>query len=86
MFLLRSEMRAPLPPSVAVGPGCLALNGVYCESCRDSCEPGALRFVLQQGAPPRPVFEPQICTRCGECAAACPVNAISVAPKESSHA
>ena len=45
-FFLRSEMAIA---TVALTDNCLALNGVYCESCRDSCEAGALRFAHPAG-------------------------------------
>jgi ferredoxin len=89
-FLLRSK--APEPQqvsaqvSVSLAAACLAFHGVHCEACRESCEAGALRFMQPQGALPRPVFDTERCTRCGECARVCPANAISVAPKEDSPA
>lgn len=81
-FLFRSETPDPNPPSVVLAATCFAFHGVQCESCRDTCEAGALRFMLQLGAMARPVFDPAACTRCGECARVCPANAITVAPKE----
>jgi ferredoxin-type protein NapF len=72
-------------PSVVLDATCFAFHGVQCESCRDTCEAGALRFMLQHGAMARPVFDPARCTRCGECASVCPANAIRVAPKAPAH-
>ncbi|MBL0124729.1 MAG: 4Fe-4S binding protein [Betaproteobacteria bacterium] len=77
-FLLRSEMP---PPRVALTERCLAAMGVFCESCRDSCDAGALRFELQLGAAPKPVFDADRCTQCGECAKVCPQDAIRIQPK-----
>ncbi|MBL8525401.1 MAG: 4Fe-4S binding protein [Betaproteobacteria bacterium] len=76
-FLLRSEMPAP---SVAVAQHCLALSGVYCDSCRDACETGALRFTPQLGAVPKPALDTNLCTQCGECARLCPQDAIRIRP------
>ena len=81
-FLLRGAVPDPAQPSVALAATCFAFNGIHCESCRDTCETGALRFMLQVGASPRPVFDAERCTRCGECARVCPANAITVAPRE----
>jgi len=78
-FFLRSEM--PLP-TVALTDRCFATSGIYCESCRDACHTGALRFVPQLGAVPKPIFVPDLCTQCGECVRICPRDAIQVRPKE----
>ena len=78
-FLFRREVAQP---TVALTGECFALNGIYCESCRDSCDAGALRFHLQRGAVPKPTFDPDLCTQCNECVAVCPQNAIRVRPKE----
>ena len=78
-FFLRSEMPAP---RVTVSDECFAANGIYCESCRDACDAGALRFVPQRGSVPRLVVESDLCTQCGECAQFCPQDAIRVQPLE----
>ena len=78
-FFLRSEMAIA---TVALTDNCLALNGVYCESCRDSCEAGALRFAHQLGSVPHPFFDTDLCTQCLECVRICPQDAIRVRPKE----
>jgi ferredoxin-type protein NapF len=81
-FLLRTKAPEPQQVSVVLSAACLAFHGVHCEACRESCEAGALRFMQPQGALPRPVFDTERCTRCGECARVCPASAISVAPRE----
>lgn len=81
-FLLRGKASEAQQVSVSLAATCFAFRGVHCEACRDSCEAGALRFMQQPGALPRPVFDTERCTRCGECARVCPANAISVAPRE----
>ena len=78
-FLLRSEMPAP---RVAISDRCFAANGIYCESCRDACETGALRFVPQLGAVPKPTLDPDRCTQCEKCVPVCPQDAIRVQPRE----
>ena len=81
-FLLRSEMPAPEAPRVTLTDRCFAMNGIYCESCRDACDSGALRFVPQLGAVPKPTLDPDLCTQCGECAQVCPQDAIRIRPRE----
>lgn len=76
-FLLRSEMPAP---KVAITTNCIAQSGVYCDSCRDACETGAIRFVPRLGAVPQPLLNVDLCSQCGECARVCPQDAIRVAP------
>ncbi len=78
-FFMRSEMAIA---AVALTDNCLALHGVYCESCRECCEAGALRFAPQLGSVPKPFFNTDLCTQCGECARVCPQDAIRVRPKE----
>ncbi len=77
-FLLRS---VPAVPSVVLNDHCLAIRGISCECCRDACETGALRFVPQLGGAAKPQLNPDLCTRCGECAQVCPQQALSVLPQ-----
>lgn len=74
-FLLRS---VPAAPSVMLNDHCLAAMGISCECCRDACDTGALRFVPQRGGAAKPQLNPDLCTRCGECAQLCPELALSV--------
>ncbi|MEQ1517365.1 MAG: 4Fe-4S binding protein [Usitatibacteraceae bacterium] len=78
-FLFRSEA-PPSLPRVALNAKCLTLQGVYCENCRDACETGALRFVPQLGAVPKPALDVDLCTQCSACAEVCPEAAIDVRP------
>jgi len=66
------------PEGARIGRGCLALAGVFCQSCADACEPRAIRFVPLPGRPPVPVVADERCTACGECAAVCPAGAIQL--------
>ncbi|MCC6714734.1 MAG: ferredoxin-type protein NapF [Gammaproteobacteria bacterium] len=63
-----------------VSAACLTRQGVYCSSCRDSCEAAAIRFPPAHGAVPRPRIDTERCTGCGACVAVCPSTAIAVAP------
>lgn len=77
-FLLRNSGVPQQTSRVTLNGQCFALHGVYCESCQDTCESGALRFVPQLGAVPKPMFDSNFCTQCGACAAVCPQSAIQV--------
>ena len=63
----------------AIGDTCLTLRGVVCQSCRDTCPSGAIRFTPALRSAPRPTVETDRCTGCGACVAGCPVQAITVA-------
>jgi ferredoxin-type protein NapF len=67
------------PPVAAITPSCLAHRGVACMSCRDACPTGAVRFELALGGA-RPRIDTDRCTGCGDCAQACPAEAISLTP------
>jgi len=57
---------------------CLAHDKVYCESCRDVCAVGAIKFKLQLGQVPLPFIQMEACTGCGDCIPSCPVSAIQI--------
>lgn len=59
-----------------VSESCLAVRGVVCRSCGESCEPGAIRFRLASGCVARPEIEVNACTGCGACYKPCPVDAV----------
>jgi ferredoxin-type protein NapF len=61
----------------AIDTMCLASRGVVCESCRDACDAGALRFPLI-GRPAAPALDAERCTGCGACVAGCPAGAITL--------
>lgn len=65
------------PPIAVIGQSCFAFRGVACMSCRDACPSSAVRFELALGGA-RPRIDTEGCTGCGECAAACPADAISM--------
>lgn len=74
-----------VPESVAriaaIGDDCLASRGVACDLCRDSCEPGAIRFQPRLGAPAAPRIA-EGCTGCGDCVTVCPAQALHLIPRE----
>lgn len=57
---------------------CLARAGVVCQSCKDACGAGAIRFLLAAGRVATPAFDLERCTGCGACVSPCPVKAITI--------
>lgn len=64
----------------AIGANCLGQQGVYCRSCGESCEAGAISFSFSSRAIPIPAIDAAACTGCGACIGACPADAISITP------
>jgi ferredoxin-type protein NapF len=73
---------APWTLRAQVGEACLTHAGVMCQSCKDACGDGAIRFSYGAGRVARPVIDLASCTGCGACQAPCPANAISFAMTE----
>lgn len=71
-------------PHARVGDGCLARCGIVCQSCRDACPEGAIRFRPKLGRVAEPEVDLAACTGCGECVAPCPVAAIEIAGRPAS--
>lgn len=61
-----------------ISTSCLSRNGIVCRLCDDACEARAIRFRLKTGGRAEPMLDPENCTGCGGCVAACPVEAISL--------
>ena len=81
-FLFGRLSAAPQEPMVAaIASSCLAFQGVACMSCRDACASGAVRFALAIGGA-RPQIEADACNGCGDCARACPADAIHLGHAE----
>ncbi|MEO3735366.1 ferredoxin-type protein NapF [Shewanella baltica] len=57
---------------------CLTFQGIWCQSCKDACEPRAISFVFNIGQAPRPQIDLELCTGCGACVAPCPSKAIEI--------
>ena len=72
----------PWQLSIAISDRCLPRHGILCESCRDACGDGAIRFARVAGKTPGPDIQRDRCTGCGACVSVCPQSAISLAVTE----
>lgn len=78
--LLAPEARAASVPwafAAVVSDACLARQGIMCQSCKDACGDGAIRFAYLNGRVAVPVIDLGTCTGCGACQAPCPAGAVS---------
>ncbi len=55
---------------------CLAYQGVWCQSCKDSCDSEAISFEYIINNAPLPKIDLNLCTGCGACLEPCPNNSI----------
>jgi ferredoxin-type protein NapF len=65
-----------------ISSACLTQVGVWCQSCKDACEPRAISFVMAVGQVPKPQINLDACTGCGACVSPCPSDAIKVKAAE----
>lgn len=66
----------PWPVKLSVSDKCLAKNNIYCQSCRDECEPNAIKFIYIDSSIPQPSINETDCSQCGACISSCPQNAL----------
>ena len=67
---------APWDRVAVIGAGCLAVRGVECRVCGESCPEGAIRFRPRLGGVAHPQLDAAACTACGACIGPCPTRAI----------
>ncbi len=76
--LFFSRESQPWQQVATVSDQCLALQGVECRACGDSCEYVAISFQLQIGGTAKPLLDESHCTGCGACVKPCPSDAITI--------
>ncbi|GIU25407.1 ferredoxin-type protein NapF [Shewanella colwelliana] len=57
---------------------CLANSGIWCQTCKDACDPRAISFKPAIGQAPKPLIDLESCTGCGACVAPCPNQSIKI--------
>ena len=70
--------QTPWQHQAVIQENCLTFQGIWCQSCKDACEPRAIGFTLSVGQAPMPKIDTSLCTGCGACVAPCPSQAISI--------
>lgn len=68
----------PWTLKITIGADCLTQEGVMCQTCKDACGDGAIRFVYAAGRIAEPQVDLDRCTGCGACVAPCPASAIEI--------
>ncbi|WP_299791079.1 ferredoxin-type protein NapF [uncultured Shewanella sp.] len=69
---------APWQIAAKINDTCLARKEIWCQSCKDACDPRAIRFIPAIGQVPQPQIDIELCTGCGACVAPCPNGSISL--------
>ncbi|MFI8418580.1 ferredoxin-type protein NapF [Serratia sp. NPDC078593] len=80
--LFRPQSELPWQLQAQFAAGCLALQGVECRSCQDSCETQAIRFRPRLGGIAQPSLSVADCNGCGACVLGCPTGAIDITRSE----
>ena len=76
------EQAEPWQVKAAISNSCLAHSGIWCQSCKDSCDTEAISFEYRVNNAPLPKIDLDLCTGCGACLDPCPNNSISFASKD----
>lgn len=78
--VFRETTDVPWANVAAISTSCLLTAGVECRSCTDFCDRRALGFDLRARPVGRIDLDPEACTGCGACVAACPTHSITIQP------
>ena len=78
----RSFLRGQWRKKSEINSLCLNNQGVYCQSCKESCEEDAIVFNQVDRGVQRPMIVSERCTHCMDCVESCPVEAISISKTE----
>ena len=57
---------------------CLTQQNVFCQNCKDACDPRAIQFQFGRNGIAFPNILLDACTGCGACVAPCPTHAIQI--------
>ena len=76
--LFEDTNTTPWQVKAKIQDSCMAYQGIWCQSCKDSCDSRAISFSLAVGKAPLPQIDLEACTGCGACVAPCPSTAIIV--------
>ncbi|PAJ73084.1 ferredoxin-type protein NapF [Pseudoalteromonas sp. NBT06-2] len=79
---LNNKLQPAFNNQISIASNCLAVNKVHCMSCKDVCEPEAIKFDLFKAALPTPEITLADCTSCGACVSVCPQNSIEIKPSQ----
>ncbi len=79
---MQNNAKKPWPFELKISDKCLAKNSIYCQSCRDECEPRAINFSYIVDDVTSVIPQPNInlvdCSQCGACVSSCPQQAIEL--------
>lgn len=73
---------SPWQIAATINDTCLARQGIWCQSCKDACDPRAISFTPAIGKAPQPQIDADICNGCGACVAPCPSHSITLLDKQ----
>ncbi|WP_068545983.1 ferredoxin-type protein NapF [Thalassotalea crassostreae] len=81
-LFVEAKQHSAWPAHLNIKDDCLAKQQIYCQSCKDVCEPRAIAFKFIDNAIPKPVIDQDACTSCGACISVCPSNSTELVLKE----